>query len=84
MREIALNCMHIKRPKIVCGWGSAQTLLGILRRSPRALDALIGWRGRHPQLFLGSSRRVDAFDHRSWTFVGTGRKDGHGHTRFLM
>jgi len=63
----------MKRPKIVCGWGSTPDPTG--GAYDTLPDLLVGWGGEisHPH----SSPLDTFFDRCSWTFVGTGRKDGH-------
>jgi len=63
--------LHTKRPNIVCGWGSApDPAVGASDAPP---DLLVGWGWDIPPHFSA----LNAFDRCSWTFVGTGRKDGH-------
>jgi len=60
--------LHMKRPKMVCGWGSPRPRWGSLWRSqtPSRLR-----RGTPPPHFSP----LDLFDYCSWTFVWTGMKD---------
>ena len=61
----------MKRPKIICGWGSApDPIEGAYDAVP---DPVVGWRGGH--LPLLSHHHLTAVY--SWTFFGKGRKDGH-------
>jgi len=69
--------LHMKRSQIVCGWGRAarappQTPLGELTTLPSPPSRL-GRGGTPVSIPLPST----PFDRCSWTFVGTGRKDGH-------
>jgi len=65
----------MKRPKIDCGWGSAPEPTDCAEGAYEAPQAyIVGWRGGHP---FPNFFPLDAFDRCSWTFAGTGRKDGH-------